>query len=118
MTQQEINDGNKLISIFMDQAENTPYSDKGTFIGDTFFLWEEMRYHELWEWVMPVVEKIEDCKKIDTYGFSVIIDNWQCKIKSCLSGNYVSTVLHGESKITAVWRAVVQFIKWFNAQSK
>lgn len=60
-------------------------------------------FHKHWELLMPVVEKIENL------GHTV--DIW----------NNVSVIPHlpkqiGESKIEAVYKAVVQFITWYNQQ--
>jgi len=46
----------------------------------------ELRYHDSWDWLMPVVGKIE------ALGYSVLIHN------------------------NTVYQAVVQFIEWYNQQ--
>lgn len=58
-----------------------------------------LRYDTSWDWLMPVVEKIEK----DFNGF-VLIHNSKCVINP---GNLVKV---GDSKIDAVYKAVVEFI--------
>lgn len=163
MTQQEIIDGNKLISAFMGK-----YYHEGVYVQDYKFYssdpegggvgfsrkvncysihetlalkecdaphhhecpdivdqyktpieeTESVKYHSSWDWLMPVVEKIEDCKRFDGFGFSFIIDNWNAIIKKCLSGENVVFIRNGKSKMDVVYRAVLQFIQWCNSLSK
>jgi hypothetical protein len=79
-----------------------------------------LNYHKDWNWLMPVVEKIENTNVSyrDFYGHAVIIDNWNCTIKDCLGGEIRCTINPSSSKISskieATWVAVVEFIKWYN----
>jgi len=58
----------------------------------------EMKYHSSWDWLMPVVEKINRwhinnlCEKMDFYLFQQSIT----------------------SSIDMVWDGCVQFIQWYN----
>lgn len=65
----------------------------------------EMKFHSSWNWLMSVVEKIESIG----YGVEII-------------GNYCKVI--GENiqcsqpkKIEATYKAVVQFIEWYNEQN-
>lgn len=90
--------------------------------GDCYL--HQMKYHSSWDWLMPVVEKIE------ALAFQVQIGNeWFCTIsrfeegETPFDGIYISTEvdpIYGKvkSKITGVFLAVFQFIKWYNEQSK
>lgn len=70
-----------------------------------------MHYHDEWDWIMPVIEKI------DQIGASVIIGRMFCEIK------YIDP-LHEEKtfdvriasgvKINAINGAVIDFITWYN----
>lgn len=116
MTDNKIVEGNKLIAEFMGWSKsdyhNTPNKMYNGAIGIHV---DHLQYHTSWDWLMPVVEKIEDCRIVDDYGFSVNIDNWQVIIKSLLSGKIITSNLSGaKSKIEATWQAVVEFIKWYN----
>lgn len=71
-----------------------------------FYLPKELLYHKSWDWLMPVVDKIENLH----YGFEII-------------GNYVKvlgTPIYStrKTKIQAVYNAVVEFIKWYNQNNK
>lgn len=65
-----------------------------------------LKYHLSWDWLIPVVEKIEDLN----YGFE-IIGNY-CKI-----GNNTNIQCSQPTKIQAVYNACVEFIKWYNENS-
>jgi hypothetical protein len=73
-------------------------------------------YHTSWDWIMPVVEKIENegfDSRIHGYnsdgGFLCDFVDFENNEASC-STSY-------ESKIEAVYKAVVQFITWYNSQT-
>src|SRR6188768_657987 len=72
--------------------------------GETEMFGEEMEFHRRWDWLMPVVEKIEH------EGFPV--DIWK---NCCLIRGVAGSASKVEgSKINAVYSAVVEFIKWYN----
>ena len=92
-------ENNKLIAEFMGMA-NERHSD-GRYLfttdidelkgADTRF-WEELYFHVSWDWLMPVVEKIEDYLS-DNVGIVGYFDE-------CLSSNDLDTR----------YQAVVEFI--------
>ena len=66
-------------------------------------------YHSSWDWLMPVVEKIET---IGEDGGGYFLSS---------RGNHASygmffCIIVGESKIDAAYKATVEFIKWYNEQ--
>ena len=101
----EKNEGNKLIAEFMGIKKDR----LGDFYHVPFkrsfqsFLPAKMKYNSSWDWLMPVVDKIEN----DFNGF-VLIHNSKCVINP---GNLVNI---GDSKINAVWKAVTEFINLQN----
>jgi len=131
MTQEE---GNKLIAEFMggklQNIGNGDYYD-GAYL-DTIPAWEEggsivmwkgqrdcvspndLSYHLSFDWLMPVVEKIEADRK---YRVPMV---WNCCDVNDATDGYSNIVeITGmPTKIEAVWQAVVQFIEWYNKQSK
>ena len=113
---------NQLIAEFMGaKMKSFVEGYAGTFYylnGKRWVQPDSLKYHTSWDWLMPVVEKIEDCKVLDDFGFSVIIDNWQVNIRSCFSGQNVVFVSSGQSKIAVVHSAIIQFITWYNSQPK
>jgi hypothetical protein len=124
----EILEGNKLIAEFMgwEYAQNVIGNSKSSFIykdsGGTTYANEEMfKYHSSWDWLMPVVEKIEkDISKEPFYGFTVRIAD-RCCLIACHQKNKQDGVIYQTPwgfrpllKIDAVYQAVIEFIKWYN----
>jgi len=75
----------------------------------------ELSYHTSWDWLMPVVDKIEDMRD-ENNGclFNVsTIQTWT-EIIDCRTSD---TIAEGdaETKIQSVFDAVVEFIKWHNS---
>ena len=72
-------------------------------------------YHVKWDWLMPVVERIE---KMGPTGYEVSIIDCECEIGTM--GYQYTTVARGIglSKIEAVYSAVISFIKWHNLNNK
>ena len=94
-------ENNRLIAEFMD------YPDLGTE-GDFSYL----KYHEYWNWLMPVVEKIEN------FGYEFIIVQSRCYVKHN-TDHSVEELFHIEtigSKLDATYKAVVEFIKKYNEE--
>ena len=118
MTEKEIIAGNKIIVEFDTNAkkitavmsEKLPYD-----------LWEhkqqfspvginQLRYHISWDWLMPVVEQIE------AKGYNVVIYTYSCRISDTETEMEQFYGESDDSKIEAIWLAVVEFIKWYNTQ--
>jgi len=135
MTQEEILEGNKLIAEFMgakpcknywreDALEHEDWEhDEWTNTTREYFVTKihkvsELKYHSSWDWLMPVVEKIEmDCK-CDVHIYAHY--NWKepnrCAIYDWKDKEIASK--SNDSKIIAVWLAVVEFIKWHNNETR
>lgn len=69
-------------------------------------------YHNDWNLLMPVVEKIE------TLGFNVNIVSIWCDVERKTMKVDLITEADGETKIQATYKAVVEFIKWYNNQNQ
>ena len=139
MTNQEIIEGNRLIAEFcgaklgkdgkcefvkIDTNKNgskTLLPDNYKFPHWTFaFSWiNDLKYHSSWDWLMPVVEKIESIKD-DYHGkFQVFINSNQCVIQSInifkkRKNDYYFNEYTLGSKIESTYMAVVKFIEWYN----
>lgn len=72
---------------------------------------EEFIYHTSWNWLMPVVKKIEL-----TYMYSVTICWEHCIIDKAGENRegFPSIKWYSSHKILATYNAVVEFIKWYN----
>lgn len=121
MTEEQILDGNKLIAEFM----GAKYDKDTSFPIHPDDLWlpihgicnfktikigkgKILLYHKSWDWLMPVVEKIENLKFEYSYykGRAIITDlGFQ---------NMMNDIAFSGSRIEATWLAVVEFIKWYN----
>lgn len=80
------------------------HPDKGAM------LINRMKYHESWDWLMPVVEKI------DRLGFSVTIRRTRTIIETVLTGRIVESIHPDYSMLNVTYQAVIEFIKWYNTQ--
>ena len=128
MTKQEILDGNRLIAEFM-QVEIKENFHKLFYYSDQPFYYvdgksrEEVldkassyfKYHLSWDWLMPVVEKIEIQSKdlfgeyedsiINGCGFMIPLPEFNISIAEV-------------SKIAAVYVGVLKYIDWYNSQKE
>ena len=107
----EILEGNKLIKDFY-----TNEHIRGQF--GRILSADEYKYHFSWDWLMPVVEKI-NTTELNGESFGVIIFGNYCHIND--SENLIFEVTRAsinEPLVYAVWKAVVQFIHFYNTQSK
>lgn len=94
----DVESGNKLIAEFMGvRWNNEPNSSI------------ETKYHSSWDWLMPVVEKINSGWKYD-----VIIFRTSCHINDELQVIVESNIGKDEKLIDCVWQAVIKFIQWHN----
>lgn len=70
---------------------------------------EWMKFHSSWDWLMVIVEKIEQL------NYMMIIEYNSCYIKlRKLTAKPFIKVYEGKSKINNVYNAVIEFIKWYN----
>jgi hypothetical protein len=114
MTKEEILNGNKLIAEFMG-AKRMPHNSKLTptlyefpeSIGNTnTHKWatDYLIYHKSWDWIMPVVEKIENL------GYIVSITGHNCRIE----GDHVLFTSIRYNKMHSTHETVLEFIQWYN----
>ena len=115
-------ENNKLIAEFMgleyspkDKRWDDWFTKEGTRV--TFGSRIPLQFHTSWDWLMPVLEKIEkmgdqgycfiDSRTEDGY-WCQIGDRPQVMINPTIKVNYLS------SKKQAIYQAVVEFIKQYN----
>jgi hypothetical protein len=70
---------------------------------------------------MPVVEKIEITNRVnDNEYYPYMVSIWKncCQISDGNNGNIIVTVYaeRKDGKLEATYKAVVEFIKWYNQQ--
>ena len=119
-------EGNKLIAEFMypDNQYSTYYIEEHTFIEciygnydyhDTFTI-DEMKYHSSWDWLMPIVEKIEEVNVVASFQIEQpTIYIWASSENSTFED--IEIEIFNKTKIEAVHQAVVEFIKWYNTNA-
>jgi len=103
-------ENNRLLAEFMGYKHNPETEEYfETFIKDgvSEYRVDLLQFHSDWNWLMEVVEKIESIK-----GTQIFINGISCEIM--FKGKVISK--HFNTKIEAVYMAVVEFIKWYNQQ--
>ena len=105
-------ENNKLIAEFLGYIDNGCSEDGFLIHQITNYDVEisSLKYHEDWNWLMEVVEKIE------SLGYRIEIVKHICRIY--LSNKETIIISENTPKIEAVYNAVVEFIKWYNNQNK
>jgi len=89
---------NKLIAEFMEV--------------DGFLSLSQMNYHTSWDWLMPVVEKIESLRDAngDAYRFTIDMCNAQ------IEGTHIE-MIGGAYKLNTTYKAVVKFIQYYQKKN-
>jgi hypothetical protein len=79
-----------------------------------WFSYSEMKFNSSWDWIMPVVEKIESMDFVLNIrkGHVSILNN-SGKTPFYTGGDIVEV-----SKFAAIYKTVIEFIKWYNSQNK
>lgn len=89
----------------------------------SFHKTKNLLFHSSWDWLMPVVDKIEHLGETDKSLGYIDINSHHCKIVSLIKnqpniivGSYSKSPekIKTATKIRAVWLAVVTFIQWYN----
>jgi hypothetical protein len=99
-------ENNRLIAEFMgiDQVDIDYHEDSNG----------ELKYHTSWDWLMPVVEKIEsleDENKCKLYNFQ----SEQCFVTIVVNHTGEDIVeVDADNRLDATYQAVISFIKFYN----
>ena len=79
----------------------------------------DLKYSTDWNWLMPVVEKIES---LGEFGYCVTISSTWIRIYNQIHNTDtivdMDTFNSKDTKIQDIYNAVVEFIKWYNEQEK
>lgn len=117
-------EGNKLIAEFMGYKLRLPNGMKNKYwekkLGeetDVLCSENKLLYHSSWDWLMPVVSKIEE------QGQSVSIFRGCCdirfdKVREGLEEPEPIESGGGQQKIVSVWQSVVKYIQWYNTRKQ
>jgi hypothetical protein len=107
METKEIIEGNQLIAEFVGYVEvdgikfDLPHNENHA---------EEYEYHSSWDWIMPVVERVESIGywiRMDYNDVFVVVDDTNIVIENPMRKDT-------DTKLLLVWRVVVEFVKWYN----
>ena len=129
MKEEEIIEGNKLIAEFWGYktyGQIQKLKKEETYLKDMYFIQntpdgkftvthsygvDSLKFNSDWNWLMPVVEKIDDIAITTIGGHKKNIDK-QHQFSTVYGGSeFIFT--KSKSKIEAVYFGVVQFIKWY-----
>lgn len=117
---QEIIEGNKLIAEFMGlkpRFVEYPNAQINRWEVDIHNSWQPMCYHESWDWLMPVVDKIKEMKH-PIYLYQSHIQS-TVEIFEMKNDHYIVRESDTLSKpIEVLFRALVKFIKIYNKEKK
>ena len=121
MSTENIIEGNKLIAEFM----KIKIDHNGRYKAGYNSLY--MKYNCSWDWLMPVVEKIEHLFETDNTLPLFDINSHFCRFslghheikeyKQWIYGCYITSPEENKcsTKIDAAWNVCVEFIKWYNS---
>lgn len=119
MNNDKIIEGNKLIAFsdFSSEGIHEWVHSMDSTPSDNFCS-KVLNYHEKWEMLMPVVEKIRKTNVNIGYGISFHIMNDECwfgidNLRHEGFNNHLS-----DSLIASIWLACIEFINWYNQQNK
>ena len=114
----EIQDGNRLIAEFLGWKEQKDPTER--FFGDWFNNYgnrqtegvkKPLIFHSDWNWLMLVVEKIEEDERFDVdilqYGTIIQLNSNEYVIDNVAKISF-------DKKIEHTYDAIVKFIKWYN----
>lgn len=105
-------ENNRLIAEFMEY----PGDGKGLYFfhlkgNDVLVSADNLKYHTSWDWLIPVVEKIELLGYSVEKNFQRVDKDWQCLITK---GNDILFQEFAYDSIEAMYQVVVSFIEFYN----
>ena len=118
MTQEEIIKGNELIARYMGVDINfdpLQYRDSRSEIRhytDHAPKPNGLEFHTNWNWIMPVIEKIETTT-LEYFQQNVTFSEHTCCIFPHVPGLEYGICNSAQYKINAVWLTLVQYTEWF-----
>ena len=108
-----ITENNRLIAEFMGYNEEIVNDEVYFTLPDMLesLSDEELHYHSDWNWLMEVVEKIENYNEYT----NVLFTPQGCEINCYIENGFLFSN-DCNTKIEAVYNACIEFIKWYNKQ--
>lgn len=114
MTDKEIVKSNKLIAKFMGY-ESYKYRDYTMFVleDNNHRTMIDLHYHNSFDWLMPVVEKIESIEHDDIY-YEFSIHGGCCVYVMSNNGKEIVCIDNEDTKLLCLYKSIVEFIKLYN----
>jgi len=131
LTKEEIIENSKLIAEFMNlkvkkfMFSYNLYNQRGYRIlkwglSSEKELWIQLNdnnfYHSSWNWLMPVLEKIENMDFVTSIQIDKTKDVYltPCTHACIFDGTDLEIIEEADNKFHAIYKAVVCFINWYN----
>ena len=117
-------ENNKLIAEFMNRkmrkgnfwSKVMGYADEYIIInGEPKWSLGDIPYNSSWNWLMPVVKKITNLIKNNRPLPLELDDKWELQWRKLYDYQSYSFF---ENNITSIYKAVIEFIKWYNLQKE
>jgi hypothetical protein len=109
----------EVIAIFMGWVIDNSFPDKNHVyrLGERIETKNTFKFSTSWDWLIPIVEKIESNPLNDVCIFK---EATQIRVWDGGHESFLWKVLEpdGSSKIAHCYRAVVKYIEWYNLQPK
>lgn len=105
-----------LIAIFDGWKKDESFKDNVYRKGNRIELDSTFKYHKSWDWLMPVIDKINNLGysyRIDYTGTNISMLNSDFEVVS-IANKIVNTQEKADNRIIVTYLAVVEFIKWYN----
>lgn len=117
-TTDHVNKGNRLIAEFMKLPhKKREWDEKDSWLWtDNYYrIAEKLKYHSSFDWLMPVVEKIQ------FMGYGVVYEGYYSKSCSVKIHNEKESSIYSHNSIGEIidcyYYAIVQFIEWYNTNN-
>lgn len=130
MEANEILEGNKIIAEFMGVIYHPPTRTEDYYYmggykeweypDGTFYQTDDLEYHTSWDWLMPVVEKIENMGYMTIIGANAAFGGHYMNIMTGIKmpndtfKNPTKFMGAEDTKLATIYSAVIQFINWYN----
>lgn len=77
---------------------------------------ENMKYASSWEWLMPVVQKIESLPIVDEVNFQweSVSKKYYFNILPAYNNSFPNIYEEGVNKIQVAFNLIIKFINWYN----
>lgn len=114
-----VTENNKLIAEFMGKeviTEKDFLAYNYEELKDNMYIDTTLKYHSSFDWLMEVVEKVENLHEANNVLIGTNLTYIQIHNKATNEQETFKGV--GQTKIEAVYNAVVAFIEWYNSAGK